>query len=117
MGFKAKYKSKKYRQLIEMVAKSSGYYQYEVEDVLNHLVGNIQVLLAEGTAVKMSGIGTLKVKKMHVSRLPSGSLEEVCYTAYRLSVVSDTQMLTYLKENYVEPAEAETSSDLALPND
>ena len=113
MGFKAKYKSKKYRQLIEMVAKSSGYYQYEVEDVLNHLVGNIQVLLAEGTAVKLNGIGTLKVKKMHVSRLPTDAIEKVCYTAYRLSVVSDTQMQSYLKENYVEPTE--TSSDLALP--
>jgi Bacterial DNA-binding protein len=115
VGFKEKYKSKKYRQLIEMVAKSSGYYQYEVEDVLNHLVGNIQVLLAEGTPIKISGIGTLKVKKMHVSRLPSGSLEELCYTAYRLSVVSDTQMQSYLKENYVDPTETKSSSDLALP--
>ena len=116
MGFKEKYKSKKYRQLIEMVAKSSGYYQYEVEDVLNHLVGNIQVLLAEGTPIKISGIGTLKVKKMHVSRLPTDAKEKVWYTAYRLSVVSDTQMQNHLKENYVGPAETETSSDLALPD-
>lgn len=109
MGFKEKRKSKKYRQLIEMVSKSSGYYQYEVEDVLNHLVGNIQVLLAEGTPVKISGIGTLKVKKMHVSRLPTDGKKKVCYTAYRLSVVSDTNMQNHLKENYVEPADTEVA--------
>lgn len=103
MGFKAKRKSKKYRQLIEMVAKSSGYYQYEVEDVLNHLIGNVQLLLAEGTDVKLSGLGTLKVKQMHVSRMFSTEGPKTCYTAYRLSVVSDAILQQHLKENYVEP--------------
>lgn len=83
-----------------MVAKSSGYHQYEVEDVLNHLVGNIQVLLAADMPVKINGIGVLKVKKMHVSRMFSTEGEKVCYDAYRLSVVSDSRMQTHLKENY-----------------
>lgn len=83
-----------------MISKSSGYHLYEVEDVLQHLVGNIQVLLAADMPVKISGIGVLKVKKMHVSRMFSTEGEKVCYDAYRLSVVSDTGMQNYLKENY-----------------
>lgn len=105
MGDKAKRKSKKYKQLIDMVAKSSGYYQYEVQDILDHLIGNIQLLLAQGTDVKLSGIGTMKVKKMHVSKLPTDSETKVCYTAYRLSICSDSRMQDHLKENYVDPAE------------
>jgi nucleoid DNA-binding protein len=105
VGDKQKRKSKKYKQLIEMVAKSSGYYQYEVEDVLNHLVGNIQVLLAQGTDVKMRGLGTIKVKKMHVSRMFNTEGEKVCYTAFRLSVTSDAILQQHLKEHYAEPTE------------
>lgn len=106
MGDKQKRKSKRYKQLIEMVAKSSGYYQYEVEDVLNHLVGNIQVLLAEGTDVKIRGLGTMRVKKMHVSRMFSVEGEKSCYTAYRLSVASDTLLQQHLKEHYAESTNA-----------
>jgi nucleoid DNA-binding protein len=105
LGDKQKRKSKKYKQLIEMVAKSSGYYQYEVEDVLNHLVGNIQVLLAEGTDVKIRGFGTVKVKKMHVSRMFNTEGEKLCYTAFRLSVTSDSILQQHLKEYYAEPTE------------
>lgn len=100
MGQKALRKSKKYKQLIKMIAESSGYHQYEIEDVLNHFVGNVQVLLAEGTDVKINGLGTLRVKKMQVSRMFSTEGEKVCYDAYRISVVSDTRIQDYLKENY-----------------
>ena len=109
MGFKEKRKSKKYRQLIDMVAKSSGYHQYEVEDVLNHFVGNIQLLLAQNMPVKISGIGMLNVKKMRVSRLPTDSVKEVCYTAYRLSVITDSPMQNYLKENYNDSESTEAA--------
>lgn len=105
MGDKQKRKSKRYKQLIEMVAKSSGYYQYEVEDVLNHLVGNIQVLLAEGTDVKIRGLGTMKVKKMKISRMFSTEGPKECYTAFRLSVASDSILQQHLKENYAERTE------------
>lgn len=105
MGDKQKRKSKKYKQLIEMVAKSSGYYQYEVEDVLNHLVGNIQVLLAEGTDVKLRGLGTMKVKQMKISRMFNTEGEKLCYTAFRLSVATDSILQQHLKEHYAEPTE------------
>lgn len=105
MGDKQKRKSKRYKQLIEMVAKSSGYYQYEVEDVLNHLVGNIQVLLSEGTDVKIRGLGTMKVKQMKISRMFNTEGEKLCYTAFRLSVATDSILQNHLKENYIEPTE------------
>ena len=107
MGDKQKRKSKRYKQLIEMVAKSSGYYQYEVEDVLNHLVCNIQVLLAEGTDVKIRGLGTMKVKKMKISRMFSPEGPNLGYTAYRLSVASDSILQQHLKEHYANPTEPE----------
>jgi len=88
-----------------MTAQSSGYYEYEVEDVVRHLIGNIQVLLAEGTDVKLRGLGTMRVKKMHVSRMFSTEGEKVWYTAYRLSVASDTLLQQHLKEHYAEPTE------------
>jgi nucleoid DNA-binding protein len=88
-----------------MVAKSSGYYQYEVEDVLNHLVGNIQVLLAEGTDVKLRGLGTMKVKQMKISRMFNTEGEKLCYTAFRLSVATDSILQQHLKEHYAEPTE------------
>jgi nucleoid DNA-binding protein len=117
VGFKAKRKSKSYRELIKMIAQTSGYHQYEVEDVLNHFVGNVQVLLAADMPVKISGLGTIKVKKMHVSRMFSTEGEKVCYDAYRLSVVSDNGLQLHLKENYEQSAERNTSSYVALPND
>lgn len=105
MGDKQKRKSKRYKQLIEMVAKSSGYYQYEVEDVLNHLVGNIQVLLAEGADVKIRGLGTMRVKKMKISKMFSAEGPDLGYTSYRLSVASDSILQQHLKENYAESTE------------
>lgn len=103
MGDKQKRKSKRYKQLIEMVAKSSGYYQYEVEDVLNHLVGNIQALLAEGTDVKIRGLGTMKVTRMHVTKLPNNPDKVVDYVSYRLSVTSDSLLQQHIKEHYKVP--------------
>lgn len=102
MGDKQKRKSKSYRQLIQMVSKSSGYHLYEVEDVLQHLVGNIQLLLAADMPVKISGLGMMRVKKMKVKGIPGKHAEDSCYTCFRLSVVSDTGLQNYLKEHHEE---------------
>ena len=102
MGSKEKRKSKKYRELIQMVSKSSGYHLYEVEDVLDHFVGNIQVLLAANMPVRISGIGILRVKKMKIRGVPDGKGRIAWYDSFRLSVVSDTRIQDYLKENHVE---------------
>lgn len=106
MGFKAKYKSESYKQLIKRVASTSGYHQYEVEDVLRHFVGNMQVLLAQGLPVKISGLGTMKVKKMLIKGIPNKMNSNTCYDAFRLSVTSDEGLQKYLKENYESSTES-----------
>ena len=107
MGDKQKRNSKQYKQLLKMTAQSSGYYEYEVEDVVRHLIGNIQVLLAEGTDVKLRGLGTMKVKQMKISRMFNTEGEKLCYTAFRLSVATDSLLQNHLKENYIEPEPTE----------
>lgn len=99
----AKNKSKSYRQLIRNVADSSGYLVYEVEDVLDHLIGNIQLLLAQGVEVKLSGLGTIRVSPMEVTNTLQG--QKVCYTTHRLSLATDQPMRRYLQENYVGRSE------------
>lgn len=108
----AKNKSKSYRQLIRNVADSSGYLVYEVEDVLDHLIGNIQLLLAQGVDVKLSGLGTIRVSPMTVNNTLGG--EKVCYTTHRLSLATDQPMRRYLQENHVgksNPDELAVSDD------
>lgn len=99
----AKNKSKSYRKLIQSVADSSGYYIYEVEDILDHLIGNIQLLLAQGVDVKLSGLGTMRVSPMNVNNTIKG--KKVCYTTHRLSLATDEPMRRYLQENYVGRSE------------
>lgn len=112
----AKNKSKSYRQLIQAVTSSSGYYAYEVEDVLDHLIGNIQLLLAQGVDVKLSGLGTIRVSPMTVNNTLGG--EKVCYTTHRLSLATDQPMRRYLQENYVGRSEnTEQFDPLAVPDD
>ena len=108
MGFKAKRKSAKYKQLIKMVAQSSGYYEYEVIDVLNHFVGNVQLLLSQGLPVKISGLGTMQVKNMKIKGIPSKMNPAAVYNAFRLSVVSDTALQNHLKEFYEDTSRIES---------
>lgn len=93
-------KSKAYKELIRMIAQSSGYMIYEVEDVLDHFIGNVQTLLAQGVDVKVSGLGTIRVSPMNVNNTIKG--KKVCYTTHRLSLGTDEPMRRYLQENYVE---------------
>lgn len=90
-------KSSSYRELIKRVAKSSGYYEYEVEDVLDHLIGNIQVLLLNEVPVKLSGLGTISISKINVTNQYADG--ELKYTTQRLSLSMDDPMRRYLKEN------------------
>jgi hypothetical protein len=72
---------------------------YEVEDVLDHLIGNIQLLLANNVEVKLSGLGTIRISPMTVTNTLGG--EKVCYTTHRLSLATDQPMRRYLQENHV----------------
>lgn len=98
MEAKIKYKSTGYRELMAMIAKSSGYHLYEVEDIMNHFIGNAQVLLSEGKTVKLSGLGVLKVSELTTT--DNYRDEKECYNSFRLSMSLDDPMRRYLKENY-----------------
>lgn len=98
MGSKVESKEGSYKHLIEKISETSGYHIYEVKDILNHLVGNMQILLGRGIDVKLSGIGTIRCKKMFVKNTVNGKKLE--YTTHRLSIVTDTPMKRYIKDNH-----------------
>jgi nucleoid DNA-binding protein len=105
MEKRIKRRSGSYKDLVRMVSNSSGYHMYEVEDVMNHLIGNMQLLLSQGKDVKLYGIGKIRVVKMDIKKMLNG--REVEYTTYRMALSSDEPMRRYMKENYIEKSETE----------
>lgn len=108
----AKRKVVSFNKLIEAVAESCKYHQYEVEDVLVHLSKVLQKMLVEGESVRLTGVGKLKLQKFK-TRLSKE--ENIWYDSFRLSIMQDTYMKEYLKEHYVKPTESSTDT-LALSN-
>jgi transcriptional regulator NrdR family protein len=90
-----------FKKLIEAVAESCKYHQYEVEDVLAHLSKVLQKMLSEGESVRLTGVGKLKMQKLKIP-------EKLGYNSFRLSIIQDNYMKEYLKEHYVEPTEPTT---------
>ncbi len=101
----AKRKVVSFNKLIEAVAISCKYHQYEVEDVLVHLSKVLQKMLAEGESVRLTGVGKLTLQKFK-TRLSKE--ENIWYDSFRLSIMQDTYMKEYLKEHYVKPTESST---------
>lgn len=89
------------KELIRMVASSSKYHVYEVEDVLAHAIAHIQNVVAEGRGVKLNGIGTLNrkyFKPMFVNF--EGQAPVMVYNVVGMSVKLDDTMKQLLKETY-----------------
>lgn len=86
--------------LIAAVAKSCNYHTYEVEDVLQHLTKCLQKLLSENGAVRLTGLGTIRMQKLKSYEKLNSDLQKVCYDSFRLSVGSDSAMKKYLKGHY-----------------
>lgn len=101
----AKRKVVSFNKLIEAVAESCKYHQYEVEDVLVHLSKVLQKILSEGESVRLTGVGRLKMQKLKTKSVLNAQGQNVCYDSFRLSIIQDTYMKEYLKEHYVEPTE------------
>ncbi len=101
----AEQKTVNFKKLVEAVAKSCDYHQYEVEDVLVHLSKVLQKMLAQGKPVKIPGVGKLKMQKLKTKETINAQGQKVCYDSFRLSLMQDVSMKQYLKENYVEPME------------
>ena len=51
-----------YKDLIKITAKRSGYYEYEVKDILDNLGKVIQEVLCKQGTIKYKGVGTIAVK-------------------------------------------------------
>lgn len=88
------------KELIKLIAESSRYHQYEVEDIVKHLVGHMQEILARGEEVKLEGIGTFKTVKYLLSTRPKfiGNPTEKMYNSVKLSVRIDQSMKRNLEE-------------------
>lgn len=65
------YVSTSSRELIQRTAATSDYSVTEVEDIYRHLIGNIQLMLAEGEVIKLSGLGTFRRKRSKPRRFRS----------------------------------------------
>jgi nucleoid DNA-binding protein len=50
------------KQLVKLVAKSSGYKEYEVKDILKHLAFTVQTELVKGSTVAIRGLGRWKAE-------------------------------------------------------
>jgi hypothetical protein len=89
------------KELIRMVASSSKYHVYEVEDVLSHAIAHIQEAVSKGKSVKLSGIGTLS-RKLFKPRFVTldGRPPVMVYNIVGMSVKLDDTMKQLLKENY-----------------
>jgi len=109
MAKEVSYKNSKYRQLIKNISCTSKYHEYEVEDVMTHFIHHVQQMLARDLPVKLPGIGTIKIQKMHVERRLNG--KDMCYTTCRLSIPTDTAMMRFLKESYLATEPKTAASD------
>ncbi len=69
-------KSKSYQELLRLIAKSSDYNLYEVEDIMNHFVAHVQQLLRKGEIVKVSGLGVFKSSTIKPRTMPMGLIGE-----------------------------------------
>ena len=87
------------KQLIRKTSASSGYYLYEVEDVVGHFIAHIQRELKTSGKVRIDGIGTIKrteLKLKNFSELSSDD-KDVMYNAFKLSISMDEAMRNNLK--------------------
>lgn len=59
------------KDLIKRTADTSDYSIAEVDDIYRHLIGNIQLMLAEGLELKISGLGTFRRKRVKPRKMKS----------------------------------------------
>lgn len=97
---KRKRRSRSTIELVKMISKSSGYYQYEVEDILNHLIAHIQISLYNNVPIRIDGIGKISRKDVKPRNFYSGITKQMTYveTAPTLSIKPDITMRSVLIE-------------------
>ena len=90
------------------MAKTSGYKPYEVEDVFEHLIANIQLVLLNGDEIKLNGLGTIANKKYKPRLVEIKGREPVMvYNATGLAIRMDESFRRQFKENGNEKGSSE----------
>jgi nucleoid DNA-binding protein len=104
------------KTLLKKVAKTSGYKPYEVEDIFEHLIANIQLILVDGDEIKLNGLGTISTKKYKPRIVEIKGREPVMvYNMAGLSLRVDESFRRTLKESNEESLrEQRQSQGLAL---
>jgi nucleoid DNA-binding protein len=81
----------KEQELVKQTAATSKYHMHEVADVLDHLVSNIQVMLANGESVRINGLGRFSRRRVvpRVFVSPLDHIPRMVYTSDSVSFKPD----------------------------
>jgi nucleoid DNA-binding protein len=95
-----KEKSLGIKELIRMVAESSKYHLYEVEDVLLHAIAHMQQSVSKGKSVKLNGLGVISRKLYKPTLVSLGTRPPfMVYNSVGMSIKPDSTMKKLLKEH------------------
>lgn len=88
------------KDLIKRTADTSDYSVTEVDDIYRHLIGNIQLMLAEGEELKISGLGTFKRKRIKPRKLKSNltKKEYLVFTCDSVAYTPDYSIKNVMKK-------------------
>ena len=89
------------KEFVRLVSESSGYLIYEVEDILNHVVGNFHLLMKEDASVKIDGIGWFSRRNVKPRILEKNGLDEHRYlilTSASVTLKPDSILKQWMRE-------------------
>lgn len=89
------------KEFVKLVAESSNYHTYEIEDILNHIVGNFHLLMKEDAQVKIDGIGWFSRRNVKPRILEKNGLDEHRYlilTSASVTLKPDSILKQWMRE-------------------
>ena len=89
------------KEFVRLVSESSGYLIYEVEDILNHIVGNFHLLMKEDASVKIDGIGWFSRRNVKPRILEKNGIDEHRYlilTSASVTLKPDSILKQWMRE-------------------
>lgn len=89
------------KEFLKLVAESSSYNLYEVEDIVNHIVGNFHMLMKEDAQVKIDGIGWFSRRNVKPRILEKNGIDEHRYlilTSASVTLKPDSILKQWMRE-------------------
>ena len=89
------------KEFVRLVSESSGYLIYEVEDILNHIVGNFHLLMKEDAQVKIDGIGWFSRRNVKPRILEKSGIDSNRYlilTSASVTLKPDSILKQWMRE-------------------